>query len=69
MVYAGQNGSPEHFGATRMNALGPRLGIAYQLDAKTVIRTGGAVYYQPAREDGTPVSVKVTIPIKFVIES
>jgi hypothetical protein len=52
MVYAGQNGSPERFGATRMNALGPRLGIAYQLDAKTVIRTGGAIYYQPPREDG-----------------
>src|SRR6201999_1668300 len=52
MVYAGQNGSPERFGDTRMNALGPRLGIAYQLDTKTVIRTGGAIYYQPPREDG-----------------
>src|SRR5262249_37405680 len=52
MVYAGKDGSPAHFGETRMNALGPRLGVAYQLDAKTVIRTGGAIYYQPAREDG-----------------
>ena len=43
---------PTHFGETRMNAFGPRLGVAYQLDSKTVIRTGGAIYYQPPREDG-----------------
>jgi hypothetical protein len=29
MVYAGVNGAPEHFGDTRMNAFGPRLGVAY----------------------------------------
>ena len=52
MVYAGKNGSPEHFGETRMDAFGPRIGIAYQFDPKTVIRTGGALYYQPEREDG-----------------
>ncbi len=52
MVYAGVNGQPERFGETRMNAFGPRLGFAYQLDAKTVIRAGGSIYYQPAREDG-----------------
>ena len=51
MVYAGKN-APEHFGETRMNALGPRLGVAYQIDNKTVVRAGGAIYYQPAREDG-----------------
>jgi len=52
MVYAGVNGAPEHFGETRMNAFGPRLGIAYQVNSKTMIRTGGAIYYQPPREDG-----------------
>jgi outer membrane receptor protein involved in Fe transport len=52
MVYASVNGAPEHFGDTRMNAFGPRLGVAYQVNAKTVIRTGGATYYQPPREDG-----------------
>ncbi len=52
MVYADVNGAPAHFGSTRMDALGPRVGIAYQLDQKTVIRTGGAIYYQPEREDG-----------------
>jgi hypothetical protein len=52
MVYAGVNGAPDRFGATRLNAFGPRLGVAYQLNSKTVIRTGGAIYYQPPREDG-----------------
>ncbi len=52
MVYAGVNGQPERFGLTRKNAFGPRAGIAYQLNAKTVLRTGGAIYYQPSREDG-----------------
>src|SRR5260370_16777881 len=35
-----------------MNGMGPRLGIAYQLDWKTVIRAGGSINYQPSREDG-----------------
>ncbi|MFN7936657.1 MAG: TonB-dependent receptor [Bryobacteraceae bacterium] len=52
MVYAGRDGQPERFGLTRKNAWGPRLGLAYQLDAKTVLRAGSAIYYQPSREDG-----------------
>jgi hypothetical protein len=52
MVYAGINGQPDHFGETRKNAFGPRVGMAYQLDSKTVLRAGGAIYFQPSREDG-----------------
>jgi Carboxypeptidase regulatory-like domain len=44
----GKNG----FYQTRYNAFGPRLGIAYQIGAKTVIRAGGAIFFQPVREDG-----------------
>jgi hypothetical protein len=40
------------FGDTRKNAFGPRLGFAYKLTENTVIRAGGAIYYQPTREDG-----------------
>src|SRR5262249_24814427 len=40
------------FGETRKNAFGPRLGFAYLLAERTVIRGGGAIYYQPSREDG-----------------
>ncbi len=52
MVYAGLGGQPLYFGQLRENAFGPRLGIAYQLTPKTVIRTGGSIYYMPPREDG-----------------
>jgi hypothetical protein len=52
MVYAGVDGAPTRFGETRKNAFGPRLGLAYQLDSKTVIRAGGSIFYQPSREDG-----------------
>jgi hypothetical protein len=52
MVYAGRDGQSERFGRTRKNAWGPRLGVAYQIDPKTVLRAGGAIYYQPSREDG-----------------
>jgi hypothetical protein len=47
----GRNGK-DRFYQTRLNAFGPRLGIAYQLTRKTVLRAGGAIYYQPTREDG-----------------
>jgi hypothetical protein len=40
------------FYQTRYNAVGPRLGIAYQIGSKTVIRAGGAIFFQPTREDG-----------------
>ncbi|MBI2689215.1 MAG: TonB-dependent receptor [Acidobacteria bacterium] len=52
MVLAGRDGAPERFGETRKNAFGPRLGFAYQLDSRTVIRSGSAIYFQPSREDG-----------------
>lgn len=52
MVYAGVNGQPNKFGQTRYNAFGPRLGFAYQITPKTVIRAGASIYYEPVREDG-----------------
>ena len=36
----------------RKNGFGPRLGFAYQITPKTVIRAGGAVTYDSNREDG-----------------
>ena len=36
----------------RTTAFGPRLGFAYQVDSKTVIRGGGAIMYDSNREDG-----------------
>nr|MBA2525950.1 hypothetical protein [Pyrinomonadaceae bacterium] len=36
----------------RNNALGPRLGLAYQIADRTVIRAGGSIMYDSNREDG-----------------
>ena len=36
---------------TRKNAFAPRVGFAYQLNSKTVIRAGGAIMYDIIRED------------------
>jgi hypothetical protein len=36
----------------RTMAFGPRLGFAYQLNSRTVIRAGGAIMYDSNREDG-----------------
>jgi hypothetical protein len=55
MIFAGSgsNGSGiTHFGETRLNGFGPRLGVAYQLNANTVIRAGSSIYYEGVREDG-----------------
>ncbi|MCX6626997.1 MAG: carboxypeptidase regulatory-like domain-containing protein, partial [Candidatus Solibacter sp.] len=37
---------------TRHNGFGPRLGIAYLLTPRTVIRAGGSLVYDSIREDG-----------------
>lgn len=37
---------------TRKNAFAPRIGFAYQLGSKTVIRGGGAIMWDIIREDG-----------------
>lgn len=55
MIFAGTGTGRtglDRFAETRENAFGPRLGIAYQLTPKTVIRAGSGIYYQPTREDG-----------------
>jgi hypothetical protein len=55
MEFAGEGqgrSGKDRFGDTRKNAFGPRLGFAYMLTSKTVVRGGGAIYYQPSREDG-----------------
>jgi len=52
MQYVGTNGLGNTVGQLRENAFGPRFGIAYQLNSKTVIRAGGSIYYMPPREDG-----------------
>ncbi len=54
LLLAGRGGNSRALVNTRWNDFGPRLGIAYQIDPKTVIRAGYGFFYSPendARED------------------
>jgi len=49
LAFAGQPGLPgKFFSANWKKGFGPRLGVAYQLGTKTVIRASGGIYYQNA---------------------
>jgi len=51
LAFAGQSGLPGKFFATNWKSgFGPRLGLVYKLDSKTVIRTSGGIYFQSAPE-------------------
>jgi hypothetical protein len=45
VVLAGQNGAPRSTVDTDMNNFGPRLGFAYQIDDRTVLRGGWGLFY------------------------
>jgi hypothetical protein len=45
LTYVGVGGSPRTNANPDRNNFAPRLGIAYRLNAKTVIRTGGGLFY------------------------
>ena len=58
LAYAGQSGLPGKFFATSWKkGFGPRLGFAYQLDKKTVIRTAAGFYYSESLEDQSTTAV------------
>jgi hypothetical protein len=54
IVLAGRNGVPNGIIKPRKNDFSPRLGFAYILNDKTVVRAGGAIFFSPendGRED------------------
>jgi hypothetical protein len=60
MVQSGVNGTPEGLIQDRGAHWGPRLGIAYQLDSKTVFRMGGGVFYERVATFGIGVTSNYT---------
>ena len=54
--YAGVNGNPTTTGNPYPNKWGPRVGVAYQLNDKTVIRGGYGVFWAPQVALGGPIS-------------
>ena len=52
LAFAGQSGLPAPFFATNWKGgLGPRLGFAYQMGPKTVIRASSGIYYATSTQD------------------
>lgn len=52
LTFTGQSGLPgKFFASSWKKGFGPRLGFAYQLDKKTVIRSAGGIYYAGSLEN------------------
>jgi len=54
--YAGLGGNPTTTGSPTNNKWGPRAGVAYQLNSKTVIRGGYGIFWAPQFALGGPIS-------------
>ncbi len=54
--YAGINGNPTSVGDPYSNKWGPRVGVAYQYDNKTVIRGGYGIFWAPQFALGSPLA-------------
>lgn len=55
LLIAGRNASASANVKTDHSAIAPRIGIAYQADAKTVIRSGYGIFYDPQGNYGTTI--------------
>lgn len=53
--FAGLNGAPVTIGNPNSNKWGPRAGIAWQLDSKTVVRGGYGLFWAPPFGLGAPI--------------
>ena len=60
MVRSGQNGTPLGLIQNRGAQWGPRLGIAYQINDKTVFRAGGGVFYERIATFGVGITSNYT---------
>jgi hypothetical protein len=57
LVFAGRDGEDKYSHDTYLGALGPRFGIAYQLDSKTVLRGGYGINYYGAYLGALPNAI------------
>ena len=60
MVRSGQNGTPLGLIDNRGPQFGPRLGVAYEIDSKTVFRAGGGVFYERIATFGVGITSNYT---------
>jgi Carboxypeptidase regulatory-like domain/TonB-dependent Receptor Plug Domain len=60
MVRSGQNGTPLGLIQHRGPQFGPRFGVAYQIDDKTVFRAGGGAFYERIATFGVGITSNYT---------
>ena len=63
--WAGQGGAPVNVANPELNKFGPRLGVAYRIDSKTVIRGGFGLLWGPVTSIGgtySPAGFSATTP-------
>ena len=60
MVRSGQDGTPLGLIQNRGAHWGPRVGVAYQIDNKTVFRAGGGIYYERVATFGVGITSNYT---------
>lgn len=56
LTFAGVNGQPSNLWNADRNNFGPRIGLAYQMNPKTVIRTGYGIFYDVLGVDRNDVN-------------
>jgi outer membrane receptor protein involved in Fe transport len=54
--FAGANGEPSYVGDPNLNRWAPRLGFAYQIQSKTVVRGGYGLMWAPVSTPGSPLA-------------
>jgi hypothetical protein len=61
-LFPGVDGQPERLYDTDWTNIGPRVGMAWQVLPKTVIRAGGGVYYMSPTQDNTQNGFEQSTP-------
>jgi hypothetical protein len=67
LLFAGVGGLPEEAFSKDRNNFQPRIGIAYKLNEKTVLRGGYGIYYFPQAEYGGSAGFNVVTPFAATV--
>jgi hypothetical protein len=63
LLFAGVNGQPEEAFDKDKNNFQPRVGVAYEVNDKTVVRGGYGLYYFPQAEFGGTTGFTISTPV------